>query len=325
VAGLYEGETSAHAMFQLAGSLLKPFSHHRDVETIRSRMEEFVYQIDDIMGGIRELERGLSCDPDELARLDERLAKLWALKTKYGKTFEEIREFDQKAHHRLVYLTSLATNMDELSRTCGELEVEVNTLGRSLSEKRRTGAPGLQSAILSELAFLSMEGIRFEIKIMEQEAIDETGGDDIDFLISTNPGESLKPLRKVASGGELSRVMLAIKSVLGGDRGKTMVFDEIDSGIGGRVADMVGRRLKGLGTKSQIICVTHLPQIAAYGDYHYVVEKHQGERTTAAAIRRLSHEERIYEIARMLGGLTVTEKTVARAEEMLRHAQESTN
>jgi DNA repair protein RecN (Recombination protein N) len=127
----------------------------------------------------------------------------------------------------------------------------------------------------------------------------------------------------VASGGELSRVMLAIKSVMGGDRGKTMVFDEIDAGIGGRVAELVGRRLKNLGAGSQIICVTHLPQIAAYGDCHFVVEKYQGDDSTSARIRRLTEKERVEEIARMLGGLTITEKTVARAEEMLRHAQES--
>lgn len=147
----------------------------------------------------------------------------------------------------------------------------------------------------------------------------------MEFLLTTNPGEPLRPLRRVASGGELSRIMLAIKKVTGGQEDKTFVFDEIDAGIGGRVAEVVGRRLGELSGKHQIICITHLPQIAVYADHHFLVKKHQEEATTRTSIRRLAGEERIEEIARMLGGITITGKTRGQAEEMLRNAQESTH
>ncbi len=135
----------------------------------------------------------------------------------------------------------------------------------------------------------------------------------------------MRPLRKVASGGELSRIMLAIKKITGGEEGKTFIFDEIDAGIGGRVAEVVARRLHELARKHQIICITHLPQIAVYGDHHFLVEKHQGANTTSAAIKELTGQERSAEIARMLGGITITGKTLEQAEEMLRNAQESSN
>ncbi len=325
IARLYAGEASAYGTLRLCSSLLKALAHHRDVDLLRLKLDEVAYEIDDTVKAIQDLEKRLFLDPEELGRLDERLARIWALKSKYGRTFEEMQLFLENARIRLNALRSVAVQGDELAQRRLELEGRAEALAHSLSEGRKRGVPQLRSAILLELSFLSMEAARFDIEIEERETIDETGKDDVDFLISTNPGEPLKSLWRVASGGELSRVMLAIKSVLGGDRGKTMVFDEIDAGIGGRVADMVGRRLKNLGVGSQIICVTHLPQIAAYGDYHFVVEKLQEEHTTTAAIRRLDDEERIQEIARMLGGMTVTEKTVARAEEMLRHAQESTH
>ena len=132
-------------------------------------------------------------------------------------------------------------------------------------------------------------------------------------------------MRKVASGGELSRVMLAIKRIVGGTDGMTMIFDEIDAGIGGKVAEIVGRRLRELARNSQVICITHLPQIAAFGDYHFLVEKYQEEESTRTAVRRLAWDERIMEIARMVGGVKITEKTMEQAEEMLENAQESTN
>jgi DNA repair protein RecN (Recombination protein N) len=144
--------------------------------------------------------------------------------------------------------------------------------------------------------------------------------DDIDFLISTNPGEPLKPLRKIASGGELSRIMLAIKRVIGGDEGKTLIFDEVDAGIGGRVADLVGKRLQDLASKHQVICITHLPQIATYADRHFLVEKVFAKGSARTEIKQIDNLERVQEVARMMGGATITEKTIQRAEEMIRHA-----
>ena len=194
-----------------------------------------------------------------------------------------------------------------------------------LSTERRKGAKQIEEAVAKELELLSMKGVSFKIVISEKGSIDEDGKDDIEFLLSANPGEPLRPLRKVASGGELSRVMLAIKRIVGGTGGMTMIFDEIDAGIGGKVAEIVGRRLRELAQNSQVICITHLPQIAAFGDHHFLVEKYQEEGSTRTAVRRLAWDERIVEIARMLGGVKITEKAVDQAEEMLQNAQESTN
>jgi len=162
--------------------------------------------------------------------------------------------------------------------------------------------------------------MQFHIEISNKGTIDENGMDDIDFLISTNPGEPLKPLRKIASGGELSRIMLAIKRVIGGDEGKTLIFDEVDAGIGGRVADLVGKRLQDLASKHQVICITHLPQIATYADRHFLVEKVFVKGSARTEIKQIDNLERVQEVARMMGGATITEKTIQRAEEMIRHA-----
>jgi len=168
-----------------------------------------------------------------------------------------------------------------------------------------------------------MKGVRFKIDITPKEGIGEDGRDEVDFLLSTNPGEPLKALRRIASGGELSRIMLAVKKITGGDDDKTFIFDEIDAGIGGRVAEVVGRRLRELSGKHQVICITHLPQIAVFGDHHFLVQKSHESDKTRTAIRELGRQERTAEIARMLGGITITEKTLEQAEEMLTNAQKS--
>jgi DNA repair protein RecN (Recombination protein N) len=168
-----------------------------------------------------------------------------------------------------------------------------------------------------------MKGVKFKIEMTDKGSIGEDGRDEVEFLLSTNPGEPLKPLRRIASGGELSRIMLAVKKITGGDEDKTFVFDEIDAGIGGRVAEVVGKRLRELSGKHQVICITHLPQIAVYGEHHFLVQKRQETGTTKTAIRELDTQERTSEIARMLGGITITDKTLEQAKEMLTNAQKS--
>jgi DNA repair protein RecN (Recombination protein N) len=194
-----------------------------------------------------------------------------------------------------------------------------------LSLLRQEGTGKIENLITNELLQLSMKGVRFHIDISRKDTIGEDGQDDIEFLLSTNPGEPLKPLRRVASGGELSRIMLAIKKITGDDEDRTFVFDEIDAGIGGRVAELVGRRLKELSATHQVICITHLPQIAALGDHHFLVRKYQEIDSTRMDIKKMDTRERIEEIARMLGGIKITAKTMEQAEEMLKNAQESAN
>jgi DNA repair protein RecN (Recombination protein N) len=318
--GLYEGEGSVHMAMKRFEGLLRPFHGIDTIHRLIERIDEVSYDMEDIFFQIRELEKGLFYDPDELQKLDERLQSIYEIKSKYGKSYDEIIKFAASARERLTYLKTLTTDIGDLEKQKTFLTEEVRQMAQHLSKKRKEGTKPVENAIVDELGFLSMKGMQFNIAIAEKGIIDENGMDDIDFLISTNPGEPLKPLRRIASGGELSRIMLAVKRVIGGDEEKTLIFDEVDAGIGGRVADLVGRRLQDLSGKHQVICITHLPQIATYADRHFLVEKTVRKGTTRTNIRKVDDSERIQELARMLGGATITEKTIQRAEEMMHHA-----
>lgn len=318
--GLYEGEGSAHILMKRFVGLLKPFHDIDALQKLTERIETVSYDMEDIFLQIRDLEKSLSLDADELQKLDERLLRIYELKNKYGRSYEDILKYLVTSQERLAYLKTLTTDIGDLEKQKTSLEKEVEGLAAHLSEERKKGTKPVEKAIVDELGFLSMKGMSFRIEITEKGSIDESGKDDVDFLISTNPGEPLKPLRKIASGGELSRIMLAIKRVIGGDEEKTLIFDEVDAGIGGRVADLVGKRLRDLAEKHQVICITHLPQIATYGDRHFLVEKVVKKGSTRTDIKQLDTSERVQELARMLSGATITEKTIQRAEEMIHHA-----
>lgn len=318
--GLYEGEESVHMAMKKFESLLRPFHGIDTIQRLIERIDAVSYDMEDIFLQIRELEKGLFYDPNELQKLDERLQSIYEIKSKYGKSYDEIIKFAASAQERLTCLKTLTTDIGDLEKQKAFLTEEVRQLAQHLSKKRKEGTKPVENAIVDELGFLSMKGMQFNIWIAEKGIIDENGMDDIDFLISTNPGEPLKPLRRIASGGELSRIMLAVKRVIGGDEEKTLIFDEVDAGIGGRVADLVGRRLQDLSGKHQVICITHLPQIATYADRHFLVEKIVRKGTTRTSVKQVDDSERIQELARMLGGATITEKTIQRAEEMIHHA-----
>jgi DNA repair protein RecN (Recombination protein N) len=201
-------------------------------------------------------------------------------------------------------------------------EITLNKQARQLTERRRKAAVTLRRKILELLLQLGMKKIRFEIQITDKE-MDETGKDDVEFFISTNPGEDLKPLRKIASGGEISRISLSLKTVLSeADRIPTIIFDEVDTGIGGRIAEAVGTLLAKTSKKHQIICITHLPQISVFADNHILVTKEIKGKQTFAQVTRIDGATRKLEIARMLGGKEITEKTMEHAAEFLRKGQE---
>ncbi|MCX5807369.1 MAG: DNA repair protein RecN [Proteobacteria bacterium] len=321
--GMYEDDNAVYGVLKTFIMLLKPFRDIEAIEKLKARIESMSFVVEDVLLEIKGMEKMLDDDPDELQKLDDRLSRLYALKNKYGKTYEDIMMYKDAAQKRLAYLKSISDDIEELEKNNILLDAGIRQLADSLSASRRVGVPGIEKAIIDELGFLSMKGMQFKVEITDKGMIDEDGRDDVELLISTNPGEQPKPLRKIASGGELSRIMLAIKKVIGGDEERTLVFDEIDAGIGGRVADMVGKRLKDLSKKHQIICITHLPQIAVYGDHHFLVEKIQEQQATMTNIKKLSTKERIDEIARMLGGAIITEKTILRSEEMLHNAEKS--
>lgn len=317
----YEREESIHGMIRSSVNVIKMFSHIDFLKRIRERIESISYDLEDVLREIRDGEKSLVHDPDELNKIEERLSRLFAIKEKYGKTLEDVRQYREGAEKRLSYLKGLEENIEIMEKRINSLRNEVEDLAGLLSNMRKQKAPEIARLVMDELKLLAMENTEFVIDIKDRGTIEEEGRDDVDFLLSTNPGEALKPLRRVASGGELSRIMLAIKKVMGGDEERALIFDEVDTGIGGMVADMVGQRLKSLSRTHQIICITHLPQIAVYGDCHFLVEKKQTKDYTITDIKRLTDSERINEIARMLAGMGITEKTIRISEEMLSNAK----
>lgn len=323
--GIYEDEGSVHETLKSVVSALKSVPGVEVLERLKQRLEALCFEIEDISGEIKKHEKTFIYDPDQIETLEGRLFGIRRLQEKYGKTYREIKEYEQWARNSLVYLSTLSSNVEELEKRRVVLQKEVVERADRLSQERRRGAKNIEEAVAKELELLSMKGVNFKISVTDKGSIDEDGKDDIDFFLSANPGEPLRPLRRVASGGELSRVMLAIKRIVGGTSGMTMIFDEIDAGIGGKVAEIVGERLRDLAKNSQVICITHLPQIAAFGDHHFLVEKYQDDDSTRTSVRELAWDERVVEIARMLGGVRITDKAVERAEEMLRNAQEGTN
>ncbi|HOJ71542.1 MAG TPA: DNA repair protein RecN [Syntrophorhabdaceae bacterium] len=318
---LYEREGSIHDILKSSVSTLKGFSHIDFLNRIRQRIDSISYEIEDVFRDIKEEEKGLAHDPDESKKIEDRLSRIFTIKDKYGKSLDEIKRYEEHARHRLLYLKELTDNIEVAQKNMDSLRKEVDDLADTISRERKNIAPEIERLVVDELKMLAMEKTEFSIEIKDKGVVEEDGRDEVDFLISTNPGEALKPLRRIASGGELSRIMLAIKKVMGGDEEKTLIFDEVDTGIGGMVADMVGQRLKSLSATHQIICITHLPQIAVYGDSHFLVEKKQMKDYTITDIKRLTDSERINEVARMLGGVEITEKTIQRSEEMLTNAK----
>ncbi|MEN6615042.1 MAG: DNA repair protein RecN [Syntrophorhabdus sp.] len=315
--GLQDSEQSAQAMLKQCGSMLRGLGAIDAIGHFRDKVDTISYEIEDLLYEMHSFQKTLSFDEEEMLKMEDRLSEIFKIKDKYGKTLDDIRSFREKALERLDYLKGMTDTLDQLEKEKRSLESEIEKIAGILSNKRKAGAAGIEKTILTELGFLSMHGLKFQVSVTDRGHVEPDGRDDIELLISTNPGEPLKPLRKIASGGELSRIMLAIKKVVGGEEEKALIFDEVDAGIGGRVADLVGKRLKELSVKHQILCITHLPQIAAYGDRHFLVEKKIHNGRTVTGIRELSPNERIEELARMLGGATITETTMKRAREML--------
>ena len=256
-------------------------------------------------------------DDETFFELEKRLDEINHLKSKYGRTIPEILTALSEKEARLEKLQDYDCYLADLRKKVNEAEKVVGRLCMQVSEIRKDYAKTLVFEVTNALKDLNFLDVRFEMQFDELSDYTANGIDDPEFLISTNPGEPVKPLGKVASGGELSRIMLAIKTVLAdNDDIETLIFDEIDSGISGRTAQMVSEKMNVLGRNHQIICITHLPQIAAMADAHYLIEKSVENQTTVSKIRLLNEEESINELSRMLGGVEITDKVKESAREM---------
>lgn len=293
------------------------------METLGEASEKITdirYELEDIAETVRDAMTEVDFDPSELEDIDERLDLLYRLSKKYGDTEEEMLEYLEKARAELDNIAFSEERVKELQKQEKEALAETETAACKLTESRKTAGEKLSNAICSELEFLDMPNVRFVVKCSDI-GLTEKGKDEIEFLISANAGEEPKPLAKIASGGELSRIMLAIKNVLAETDGvDTMIFDEIDTGVSGRAAQKIAMKLRSASKGRQVICVTHLAQIAAQGDVHLYISKSVSDGKTYTNIKSLIEEERVAEIARIMGGMEITKLQLESAREMLANA-----
>ncbi len=293
------------------------------METLGEASEKITdirYELEDIAETVRDAMTEVDFDPSELEDIDERLDLLYRLSKKYGDTEEEMLEYLEKARAELDNIAFSEERVKELQKQEKEALAETETAACKLTESRKTAGEKLSNAICSELEFLDMPNVRFVVKCNDI-GLTENGKDEIEFLISANAGEEPKPLAKIASGGELSRIMLAIKNVLAETDGvDTMIFDEIDTGVSGRAAQKIAMKLRSASKGRQVICVTHLAQIAAQGDVHLYISKSVSDGKTYTNIKSLIEEERVAEIARIMGGMEITKLQFESAREMLANA-----
>lgn len=280
-------------------------------------------QLEEVALALRDYSKRIEVNPGRLEEIENRLEEIDRLKRKYGPTEAEILRFKEKVDETLNAFTSDEERLSRLEGEIDPLRKEMTLRAQKLSRERKHAASELKRAVEKELATLGMRKTAFEVRIDDQ-ALSNKGRDRIEFLISPNIGEEVKPLAKIASGGELSRIMLAMKRILAIIGGRqVLIFDEVDAGIGGAIAEVVGRKLRELSKHHQVICVTHLPQIACFADRHHSVKKEVKSGRTVTVVDPLEKEARVDEIARMLGGVKVTEKTRAHAKEMMENARKA--
>ena len=287
-------------------------------------LDAVYYQFEESAMILREYIKNLSYDPARLEAIDDRLDLLGKLKRKYGRTLDEVSKKRNEIEKELKAISSVDEEIEQISKEMEAQKTEMLKKAKLLSQQRRESATILTKAIEDEIHTLRMENAVFKVIFgksssgQDAPTFNPRGIDEIEFYLTTNVGEMEKPLNRIASGGELSRIMLAVKKVLAktGSVG-TLIFDEVDSGIGGAVAEDVGKRLKDVSQHHQILCITHLPQIACFGDKHYRVAKTVSDERTVTSVDVLSEAERLDEIARMLGGAELTKKTRTHAREML--------
>ncbi len=325
-ADLYDSEQSVLASL---GRVWKRVGELADIEprfaAYAHAREDLKAQLEDLALTLRDFAASLDNSPGRLQDTEDRLALLERLKRKHGPTLDEVigTWSALKAEHDL--LVNADAGAADLDRALEEASAAFLSKARELSRQRHDAATTFARALEGELAGLAMERTRFEVRLRTSEAAEHwtrQGIDEGEFFLSPNPGEDLKPLVRIVSGGELSRVMLALKTLAAADSaGRTLIFDEVDAGIGGRVASVVGEKLRALGDRFQVLCITHLPQIAATGATHFHIEKHIDRHRTTTSVRRLDEESRVEELARMISGRDAGEQARAGARELLAAAR----
>jgi DNA repair protein RecN (Recombination protein N) len=324
-AALYDAPENVTAQLHTVVRRLEELARiDESIMEVLETLQPAAIAVDDAAHALRHYLAKLEADPARLDEIESRLAALEKLKRKYGATVEEVLAFLEDVRGQLAAVEHSSERREQLRKQVQELATAYESAAAKLTAARKAAARELSKRVEHELASLAMEKTRVEIRVSPAPS-SEHGGDAVEILIAPNLGEELKPLDKIASGGELSRVALALKTCIASPRPsknapRTLVFDEVDAGVGGSAAEAVGRRLKKLSASSQVLCVTHLPQIAGFADHHYYVEKHTTKGRTLASIEELTPEARTREIGRMLSGERVTTEALRHAEQLIKMA-----
>ena len=317
---LYDGDDRAPSACDQLGDALAKLQEAAEYDAALSPLADALADgyaaVEDCARELKREAEEQEADPEELERIEERLQLFYKLKRKYGGSIEAVLEFYEKAVQELEFLSNSSEKAAELSAKKAAEEKRLSALAETLTARRRATAEQVEEQIETALHDMEMKHARFHIQIEEKADWRADGKDKVEFLISANAGEPLKPLAKIASGGEMSRVMLALKTVLvDADEIGTFIFDEIDTGVSGRTARRVGEKMRFLGGKRQLLCITHLPQIAAMADNHFLIEKESDAGETVTRVTALDEEGAVREVARLMND--VTETTLAAARELL--------
>ena len=331
---LYEGRVEhpsiRDSLNEVSKNLGEIASLDRRIEKMKEALKEIVYQLEDLVNEIEKYKDKIELDTPRLKEVEGRLNLINNLKSKYGSTIEEILQYRQKIYQELMAIDYCANEIESLRVEINSLENKVLDISHNLSLERRKIAENLEEMVVRELEDLNMKKCRFKVSLNHYQddegikinnrkyKIGPKGIDDIEFMISPNVGEKLRPLARIVSGGEVSRIMLALKSILSEvDQVSTLIFDEIDSGVGARLGEVIAQKLRNISERRQIICVTHLPQIACRAKKHLYIEKYVRENKTEIKVEEIKGEDRVKEIARMLDGNQMSEITIRHAQKML--------
>lgn len=332
---LYSGDANSVSIIDKLSKIISQLEEIEGIDdsldSILEGLRSILYTLEDLSHELRSYRDNFDFDPGRLAELENRLEQIFSLKRKYGNTIEEILNLKESLEKELNVLENSQERLDELITTYNKLYKLVIERCSKLSEMRKKCALLLEQRLANELADLNMNRANFVVSITSPEFANEdstdikgitrNGFDTVNFLISTNAGEPLKPLEKIVSGGEMSRLMLAFKTILGDlDEIPTMIFDEIDVGISGRTAQKVAEKICFISRNRQVICVTHLPQIAAMADKHFAIEKLEADGRTRTVVNKLNYNERKKEIARLIGGTLLTPLSLEHADELIKSA-----
>jgi len=322
---MYNGSENIPSVYDEFNSVIKELrtieKHLDSVKKICDSLEEAFYSLEQSIEDIRVIKDTIYFDERELEFINSRIYQIGILKKKYGNTIEDILAYRTKMEKQYEELNNRSEIIEKLTNESSLILNNMKIQGSKLHKIRTEEAQELQLKIKKEFEYIGLEKSKFQVEIINEEKFNDNGLDKVQFLISTNPGEPLKPMEKIVSGGELSRIMLALKTVfIDKDKIPSVIFDEIDVGVSGRIAQSVAEKMYMVSTSHQVFCVTHLPQIASMSDTHYLISKEVRDNKTFTSVVKMSQEQKKHEIAKMIGGSKVTDLTLENSEELIKMA-----